>query len=93
MESIKTLNPEAKIENETEHYIFKNLWNDETFMIRLKKDDDLDFLNQLTFPQELSAIYHTDLSTLEFIMAPSSDSYLKSMFDFKFCIYKEIKIF
>lgn len=97
MESIKKLNPDVLIENETEHYNFKNLWCDETFMIRLKKDDDLSFLEQIIFPQELSAIYHVDTTTMEFAMAPSSDSNVKSFFDFKFwykgkefiCEYKD----
>lgn len=84
MNKIKKHNPDVVIETETEHFNFKNLWNDDTFMIRLKKDEDLNYLENIKFPQELSAIYHVDKSLLEFIMAPSTDSYIKSMFDFKF---------
>jgi len=84
MESIKRHNPSVQIEKDNEHLHFKNVWNDETFMIRLRKDEDLNFLEQLIFPQELSAIYHIDKKALEFIMAPSSDAFIKEMHDFKF---------
>lgn len=84
MDSLKKHNPDVIIENEIEHFNFKNLWNDNTFMILLKKAEDLSFLDHIKFPQELSAIYHTDKNLLEFIMAPSSDSYIKSMFNFSF---------
>ena len=97
MEAIKKYNPDVIIETETEHLNFKNLWADDTFMIRLKKDEDLDFLGQLAFPQELSAIYHADQKKLEFIMVPCTESHIKSMFNFNFwykgkefsCEYKE----
>jgi hypothetical protein len=36
MESIKKYNPSIKIEKDKEHLHFKNVWNDETFMIRLR---------------------------------------------------------
>jgi hypothetical protein len=76
MDNIKKHNPDAVIEIETEHFNFKNLWNDDTFMIRLKKDEDLNYLENIKFPQELSAIYHVDKSLLEFVMAPVTSPYL-----------------
>jgi len=84
MEQIKANNPNVEIESDEEHYNIKKLWDDNTFFIRLRKDQDLSLFENLIFPQELSAIYHADMKMMEFIMTPSSDTYIKSMFDFKF---------
>lgn len=84
MEEIKKLNPEVSIEEETEHINLKNLWNDETFMIRLPKTQDFSKIHSIRFPKELSAILHTIDDELEFIMEPSSESYLKQFSDFRF---------
>lgn len=90
-------NPIVEIEEETEHKNFKKLWNDETFMIRLPKSVDFSKIYSLKFPQELSAIYHIEKESLEFIMTPLLGETIIDLIDFNFyfegkefkCEYKE----
>ena len=84
MKELKKLNPDLEIEEEIEHLNLKNLWYDDTFMIRLKKAEVDNSLNNLTFPYELSAVLHTTDKLLEFIMQPASESYFNDFADFSF---------
>jgi len=84
MEKLKELNPDITIETETEHLNIKNLWGDDTFMIRLKKSESDTSLDEVKFPYELSAVFHTTNNLLEFIMQPASESYFDDFANFTF---------
>ena len=70
MKNIKEKNPTVEITTETEHINISKLWNDNTFMCRFPLNIDLDFLDNLTFPEAFSAIIHNDLNQIEFIFGP-----------------------
>jgi hypothetical protein len=86
MDKLIDKNPTVEINTETEHINISKLWNDDTFMCRFPKSVDLKFLNELTFPEEFSAIIHNDSNEIEFIFAPlkSDDNIIGRKFDFNY---------
>lgn len=70
LETLQKNNPSIEIVEETDHINISKLWNDKTFMCRLEKTTNFSPLTSVTFPIELSAIYHTDKSQLEVIFTP-----------------------
>ena len=64
----------------------KNLWNDDSFVLRFKKETDLEFLNDLFFPEELMASYSIKDGILEvyaFPLDPNEDL-VKRKFQFNY---------
>lgn len=84
LETLKKLNPSVEITEETDHINISNMWTDKTFMCRLEKATDFSPLENAFFPPELSALYHTDKSTLEVFFTPifSNDELIKRQFSF-----------
>ncbi|MCC6582049.1 MAG: hypothetical protein IT440_16580 [Phycisphaeraceae bacterium] len=63
------INPSARLESGKEPYLLTNLWDDETIAFEITPDNMplIEALNNLIFPPSLSAIYHIDTQTFEFI--------------------------
>ncbi len=70
LETLKKNNPSIEITEETDHINISKLWDDSTFMCRLEKSSNFLPLASVTFPFELSAIFHKDISVLEVIYTP-----------------------
>ena len=70
LESFKQNNPTIEIVEETEHINIKNLWNDDTFMMRFKKDCDFSSLENICLYHEFAAIYHKKEKSIEYIFSP-----------------------
>lgn len=70
LEILKKNNPSIEIVEETDHINISKMWDDSTFMCRLEKTTNFSPLANVSFPNELSAIYHKDTSTLEVIFSP-----------------------
>lgn len=92
-------NSYLNIENTNGKYYIVNPWEDDTVQIEVSIDNEilLESLNSVILPPPLSAIFHTDTYTFEFIFTVASpDNYLWSRaFDFIFngvtypCYYGE----
>ncbi|MBI1837233.1 MAG: hypothetical protein HYR91_08220 [Flavobacteriia bacterium] len=84
LETLKKNNPSIEIVEETDHINISKLWDDSTFMCRLEKTTNFSPLATVTFPPELSAIFHKDTSTLEVIFSPilKDDTIKEREFDF-----------
>lgn len=63
------INPSAKLESGKEPFIIANLWDDETVAFEIEPHNIalIEALNNLIFPPNLTAIYHIDTQTFEFI--------------------------
>jgi len=81
---LKKNNPSIEIVEETDHINISKMWNDNTFMCRLEKSTNFSPLINITFPVELSGLYHKDTSTLEFVFTPTltSEELIKRQFSF-----------
>ena len=55
---------------EGESFILSNLWNDDTFEIKLPKSTNFSLLKDVILPKELVAILHKEKNELEFIYVP-----------------------
>ncbi len=64
----------------------KNLWNDDSFLLRFDKLDDLSFLNDLYFPEDLMAIYSITEGFIEVFAYPlePDDDIVKRKFNFNY---------
>lgn len=64
----------------------KNLWSDDSFFLRFEKKDDLTFLNDLFFPEELMAVYSLNQRYMEVFAYPldPEDDIVKRSFDFNY---------
>ena len=67
----------VNLEEKDGFLFFNNCWNDASCIFKFKNDplDDISFLKNLSFPEELSAIYHKDEQLYEFIFAPLSNDF------------------
>lgn len=70
MENLIELNPGIEIKKETEHININNAWNDSTFYLRYKIDENLDSLSDIVLPEEFSAIVHKKDQKIEYIYTP-----------------------
>lgn len=79
--------PKVNLENvEDDRVHIKNLWNDDSFILRFKKETDLSFLNNLYFPEELMASYSLNEGFIEvyaFPLDPKEDL-VKRKFTFNY---------
>lgn len=86
LENFLSLNQSAKLEYEKERFLITHPWNDDAVTFEIKVGDSLliEALNNLLLPPSLSAIYHTDTLTLEFIfqIAQEDDPLWARKFDF-----------
>jgi hypothetical protein len=64
----------------------KNLWNDDSFVLRFKKETDLSFFNDLHFPEELMASYSIKEGFIEVYAYPldPNDDLIKRKFTFNY---------
>lgn len=64
----------------------RNLWNDDSFFLRFDKTDDLNFLNDLFFPEELMAIYSLSDGFIEVFAYPldPEEDLIKRAFNFNY---------
>ena len=69
----------VNLEEKDGFLFFNNCWNDASCRFKFKKDplDDISFLKNLSFPEELSAIYHKDEQLYEFIFAPLNNDFTR----------------
>ena len=67
-------NPTAKLINDEGCFLIIDPWNDDTLGIEVSLNDSslIESLNNLLLPPPLSAIFHTDTSTFEFIFTVTS---------------------
>ena len=70
LQKFQTNNPGINIIEETEHINITNLWGDDTFMCRFKKNEKFSSLENILLPPELAAIYNTKTKSIEFIFSP-----------------------
>lgn len=79
-------NPGIEIKAPVGEYELLNTWNDRSLSFKFKKRQNLTSLLHIKFPEQLVAIYNTELKRLEFIFtAVEKDSKLKDRkFDFLF---------
>lgn len=70
LKKLKENNPSIEIVEETEHININKMWDDRSFMCRLEKQRDFSLFAYTKFPKELSAIFHTNSSSLEVIYQP-----------------------
>lgn len=71
MERLTEKYKEVKIiETEGDKIHIFNLWNDDSFFLRFDKNDDLSFLNDFEFPQELMAMYSANENFIEIFASP-----------------------
>lgn len=68
--AFKANNPSLEIEEKDGKYIFKKLWNDDTFVCIFKESENFAFLNNIILPEELICIFHKNEDLLEYIFAP-----------------------
>ncbi len=64
----------------------RNLWNDDSFFLRFDNNDDLNFLNELLFPEELMAIYSLSDGFIEVFAYPldPEEDLIKRKFNFNY---------
>jgi hypothetical protein len=86
LEKFLSNNKDVKKKEETDHIILENLWSDETFICRLDKTSNFHLLENVELPSELSALFHRDTNSLEFIYGPilKTDRSLGRKFKFHF---------
>lgn len=85
MKRFKELNKNVEIREFENKIILNNLWNEKSFECAIDKKNEKTIEN-LYFPNNLSAFYHYDTKCLEFIFTPLKESYafLKTKFSFMF---------
>ena len=79
--------PKVKVEEVDENRIhIKNLWNDDSFLLRFDKETNLDFLNELYFPEELMASYSLEDGYIEVYAYPfdPEEDLVKRKFTFNY---------
>ncbi len=79
--------PKVVIEEKEDDKIhIKNLWDDESFLLRFDKADDLNFLNDLFFPEELMATYSLKEGFMEIFAYPfdPEEELIKRSFTFNY---------
>ncbi len=80
--------PKVKIEKieEDKRLHIHNLWNDDSFILRFDAETNLDFLNELLFPEELMAACSIAKGYLEVFAYPiePEDDLIKRKFDFNY---------
>ena len=74
MKNFKKNNPAIEIVKETDHVNILNMWNDDTFMCRFDKNEDLSSFENILLPEQFSAIQHLKENKFEFIYGPIQDS-------------------
>ncbi len=79
-------NKGVKKKEETDHFNFESLWNDDSFMCRFEKTTDFKPLLNIELPCEFSAIYHKNKNYIEFIFAviPKKELFINRKFKFHF---------
>jgi hypothetical protein len=85
--------PKVVLEEHDDNKIhIKNLWNDDSFLLRFDNADDLTFLNDLFFPEELMATYSLTGGFMEVFAYPlePEDDLVQRSFSFNY-IGKEFK--
>ena len=79
--------PKVVLEEVEENRVhIKNLWNDDSFLLRFNKDTDLTFLNSLYFPEELMASYSIEKGIIEVYAFPldPNEELVKRNFTFNY---------
>ena len=79
--------PKVTLEEVEENKIhIKNLWNDDSFVLRFNKETDLNFLNDLYFPEELMASYSIINGFIEVYAYPldPDEELVKRKFNFNY---------
>ncbi|WP_299016480.1 hypothetical protein [uncultured Polaribacter sp.] len=79
--------PKVVLEEVEENRVhIKNLWNDDSFLLRFNKDTDLTFLNSLYFPEELMASYSIEKGIIEVYAFPldPNEELVKRSFTFNY---------
>lgn len=84
LENFKKINEYSIITEEPEYFNIENAWNDKTFTLKFKKEDDLKLFKNIVLPKELSALYHSDINKYEFIFTPikKDDEIINREFEF-----------
>lgn len=84
---LKKNNSFIEIEENEDGYTISNPWNDDSVNFVFKKGQNLTHLSNITFPEELVAIFHKDKQVLEYIFAPIPKGFYeknqKSIFNYK----------
>ncbi len=71
-------------QTEDEKIHIHNLWNDDSFFLRFDKEENLEFLNNFEFPQELMAMYSKEENFLEIFASPINPDFDLIKRSFKF---------
>lgn len=80
------INTNIKIKEETDHINIENLWNDETFICRYKKDQDFSSLENVEILSDFSGFHHKEKKLLEFFytILPKDKKIISRNFKFHF---------
>jgi hypothetical protein len=86
MRNFKILNPTVEITTETEHININGLWNDSTLMCRFPKDENIEVLENITLPEEFSALIDNSNNCIEFIygLLNKEDEIINRKFKFNY---------
>lgn len=84
LELLKSNNLTIEIVEEENHTIISKMWDDDTFSCRIENNIDITEFGNITFPEELSAIFHIETQSLEVIFSPllNDNSIIQREFSF-----------
>ncbi|MBZ4041191.1 hypothetical protein [Flavobacterium hibisci] len=84
LETLKEKNPSLDYKLEDSYYEITKAWNDDTFYFKFKDDSDFSLIENIIFPPEFSAIFHSELDELEAIytILPEENKLINREFTF-----------